>query len=133
MTKLTDQNTTELTEQKKFEPTPHMRVWLDTAVQLMTDNITEIETASKVTAQAYYKWIKDDQFLIWFKEEWDRRIRGHSWKLDAIGMKQAKRDHKYWESMQKRVGNLHEDKSTKVQVNNFMPILGGASVKGEEK
>ena len=95
-----------LTKEKIFKPTPHMIVWLDTALRLMTDNITEIERESKITAQSWYNWIKRDEFRAWFKQEWDRRLAGESWKLDAIGFNKAKRDHKYWQDMQRRVGNL---------------------------
>lgn len=125
-TSLKKEETNDLTKKGEFNPTPHMKVWLDVALRLMTDNITEIETESKITAQSWYGWIKDDNFNLWFKTEWDRRLAGHGWKLDAIGFKNAKRDHKYWQDMQKRVGNLKEEKAS-IQVNNFIPILGGAT------
>lgn len=116
----TKKSSKELTKQKEWRPTPAMIVWIDTAVRLMTDNITEIEQESKITAQSWYNWIKKDEFLAWYRAEWDKRLSSQSWKLDAIGMKQAKRDHRYWESMQKRVGNLNEDKGIKMQFNTFI-------------
>lgn len=118
---LAKQEKKDLTIQKEFTPTPAMIVWLDTALQLMTDNISEIERASKITAQSWYGWLKDDDFRLWFKTNWDKRLAGESWKLDVIGLRQAKKDHKYWQDMQRRVGNLREDNGTvAVQVNNFI-------------
>lgn len=121
------QESTELTKQKEFKPTPSMIVWLDTAMRLMTDNISEIERESSITAQAWYKWLKDDEFKLWFKREWDKKIAIIGPALDVTGFKMAKRgSFPHWESMQKRVGNLQE-KGTSVQINNFVPILGGAT------
>lgn len=118
---LAKQEKKDLTIQKEFTPTPAMIVWLDTALQLMTDNISEIERASKITAQSWYGWLKDDDFRLWFKTNWDKRLAGESWKLDVIGLRQARKDHKYWQDMQRRVGNLREDNGTvAVQVNNFI-------------
>lgn len=118
---LTKQEKKDLTIQKEFTPTPAMIVWLDTALQLMTDNISEIERQSKITAQSWYGWIKNDDFRLWFRENWDKRLAGESWKLDVIGLRQARKDHKYWQDMQRRVGNLREDNGTvAVQVNNFI-------------
>lgn len=111
----------DLTKKEEFKPTPHMIVWLDTALRLMTDNISEIERESHIAAQTWYIWIKDDDFRLWFKTNWDKRLAGESWKLDVIGLRQARKDHKYWQDMQRRVGNLREDNGTvAVQVNNFI-------------
>lgn len=119
-----DQKVSEkITKQKEWKPTPAMRVWIDTAIQNETDSITDISEACKISRTAWYDWIKDDNFLLWYKQEWDKRIASEAWKLDKIGMKNAKRDHKYWADMQRRVGNLKEDKG--VTNNTFViPILG---------
>lgn len=93
-----------LTPTKVFQPTPAMRIWLETALQLMTDSITEIEVASKITAQSWYGWIKQEDFREWYNNEWNNRIRGHAWKLDVIGMKNAKRDYNYWKTMRESIG-----------------------------
>lgn len=106
-----------LTKQEEFHPTPHMIVWLDTALQLMTDNISEIERESKITAQSWYNWIKDDGFRLWYRAEWDKRIAMVGPQLDAIGMRQAKRDPKVLELMMKRVGTLTESPKTLQQFN----------------
>lgn len=121
MTNLSKQESMDLTKKEEFKPTPHMIVWLDTALRLMTDNISEIERESHIAAQTWYIWIKDDDFRLWFKTNWDKRLAGESWKLDVIGLRQARKDHKYWQDMQRRVGNLREDNGTvAVQVNNFI-------------
>lgn len=121
--KVDQKHSKDLSKEKEFHPTPAMIVWLDTAVRLMTDNVKEIEREAKITEQSWYGWLKKDEFRLWFKQEWDKRLAGESWKLDTIGMKNAKRDHKYWQDMQRRVGNLKEEKGT---TNNtiVIPILG---------
>lgn len=113
-----DKQTHDVTAKKEFKPTPHMLVWLDAALQLMTDNISEIERACNITAKTWYEWQKNDDFRIWYRQNWDKRIASHSWKLDVIGMKKARQDHRYWEGMQKRVGNLNDEKGqTNTQIN----------------
>lgn len=92
-----------------------------TAIQSDSDRITDIARESKITKQSWYNWIKDDNFLLWYRREWDKRIASEAWKLDKWGMKNAKRDHKYWQDMQRRVGNLRDDEkpNVAVQVNNI--------------
>jgi hypothetical protein len=116
------------TDKQLFKPSANQEKWLDTAIQSETDEIAKIAEACGIDRTVWYDWLKKEGFIEWFKGEWDRRLSASGWKLDAIGMRNAKRDHKYWESMQKRVGNLHEDKSTKVLINNFIPILGKEEV-----
>lgn len=115
---MTDNQTTELTQKDIFNPTPHMLTWLDIAIQVMSDSPLEIEQACEqagtpITRQAWYKWIKDEQFRLWYKVEWDKRLAMVGPTLDAIGLKQAKRDHKYWQDMQKRVGNFKDESQGK--------------------
>ena len=109
--------TNNLTNEVKFEPTPHMLVWLDTALRLETDSISEISQKCKITRQTWYEWLRNEAFIKWFRDEWDKRLSGHAWKLDAIGMKNARRDYNYWKSMQERVGNLVDKPSTLQQFN----------------
>lgn len=110
----------DLTITKEFKPTPAMRIWIDTDIRLMTDNVSEIERESKITAQSWYLWIKDPAFIEWYNNEWNVRIKSKINDLDKIGFRNAKRDYKYWEAMQKRVGNLTDTpQQTNIQVNNF--------------
>lgn len=118
-----DQNKSDkITKEEEFRPTPHMEKWLDTAISNDFDTVKDISEACKISRTAWYDWIKDDNFLLWYKQEWDKRIASEAWKLDKWGMKNAKRDHKYWQDMQRRVGNLKE-KDTKIQINNIIPIV----------
>lgn len=112
-----------VTDVAQFQPTPHMIVWLDTAIQLETDSITEIAEESHIARKTWYDWLDKPGFIEWFRATWDKKLSGQSWRLDAIGMKNAKRDFKYWESMQRRVGNLIEGKNdTNIQVNNLIKV-----------
>ena len=87
----------------------------------MSDNVSEIAEECGVDRTLWYDWLKNDDFRLWFKTNWDKRLAGESWKLDVIGLRQARKDHKYWQDMQRRVGNLREDDGTvAVQVNNFI-------------
>lgn len=112
------------TETNIFQPTPAMRVWLDVATELLSDNVSEIAKECKVSRQSWYQWIKDDSFMRWFQQEWDKRIRGHGWKLDVIGFHKARENHSYWKSMQERLGNLPskdviEDNEIKVEIRDY--------------
>lgn len=98
--------TNEFTQLQDFKPTPAMVIWLDTAVELLTDNISEISEKCKVSRQSWYEWSKDDGFISWFRKAWDRKIAVYAWKLDVVGMQKAKTNHSYWRSMQERVRNL---------------------------
>ncbi len=105
------------TDRPIFKPTPHMIVWLDKAIELMTDNITEIATACGVDRTNWYKWLDLPEFNNWFKETWERKLKGQSFKLDVIGMKAAKRDTKALELMMRRVGTLTDSPNTLQQIN----------------
>ena len=107
----------ESTIEKVWKPTPAMQVWLDAAIRSDSDSITKISEESGLDRKNWYKWIKDDNFLLWYKREWDKRIASESWKLDKIGLNKAGNDFKYWESMQKRVGNLIDQPKTLQQFN----------------
>jgi hypothetical protein len=111
MTKLTPQNqqSNVSTDKEEFKPTPHMIVWLDTVIKTPTDVVDEISRVSGVDESTYYNWLKKDGFIEWFERERNKKLRAHAWRLDNMGLKQARRDHRYWESMQKRVNNLGGD------------------------
>lgn len=115
---------TETTELKEFKPTPHMIVWLDTAIKSGSDVIDEIGRLSGVNESSYYKWLNVPGFVDWYEEEWNRRLKGNAWRLDAIGMKNSRKDFNYWKAMQQRVGRLEDKPGSLVQV-NVQPILGG--------
>lgn len=118
------------TKQEEFKPTPHMLVWIDTAMKSGSDVIDEISNLSGVDESTYYGWIKKPEFVEWFNGEWERRLRSQAWKLDQYGMKNAKRDFNYWKAMQNRVGRL-EDKPSALQQFNIGNDMGIEFV-GEE-
>lgn len=100
-----------------YKPTPTMEKWVETAVMLGTDNVAEICRNAEVTESAYYQWKKNPKFITWMNEYSNYLIRGDGWKLNNIGMRKAKQDHRYWESMQKIVGNI-KDSGSNVNVQN---------------
>jgi hypothetical protein len=110
MTKSIQPTSGNLTEIKPFKPTPGMIVWLDTAVQLQTDVITDISQACEISRTAWYDWLKQEGFIEWFNEEWKKKLRSHAFRLDVIGLNRAKRgDYNFWKDMQRRVGNDTEE------------------------
>jgi len=106
----------ESTKSDVFTPTPHMIVWLDTAMQLETDSPTDISEKSGIDRTNWYKWLDLKGFIEWFNAEWDRKLKGHAWRLDVIGMKNGKRDFNYWKSMQQRVGNLQDKQGPSIAI-----------------
>lgn len=114
---ITTATPTEVTKSDVFQPTPHMKVWLDTAMQLESDSITDIAEACNISRKTWYDWINNPEFINWFNTTWNERLRGHAWKLDVIGMKQGKRDFNYWKAMQQRVGNLQDKPQSLQQFN----------------
>lgn len=106
--KLREPERKESTLEASFAPTPHMEKWLDTAVKAETEEIKAIAEACGLDRSNWYKWLNQPGFIEWFEAEWNRKLLGNGWKLDLIGLKNAKRDHRYWESMQKRMGRLQD-------------------------
>ena len=95
-----------LSHSDSFRPSPAMSVWLDTALELMTLNVTVIAEKCQISRQSWYHWMKNGQFRSWFRAQWDERISGWAWKLDVIGFEKAESDFRYWEAMQRRTGSL---------------------------
>jgi hypothetical protein len=112
----------ELTKQAEFEPTPHMIVWLDKAIELQTDNITEIERESKITAQSWYNWLKTPGFEDWYYENYKKQRRRWLPTLDKMGMKNAAKDYNFWKDMRKAAGEDVESKGTTINLNNLIKI-----------
>ena len=106
-----------------FKPDPEMQLWLDTAIELKTNEKTKISAACSIDRLKWYRtWRKKPGFLDWYLKEWNKGIREHGPELDEIGFNKAKHDFKFWESMQKRVGNLTNDK-TLIQNNMILEIV----------
>lgn len=114
---IVEEKPTEVTPEPIFQPTPHMIVWLDAALKSETDEIAVIAKNCNMSRNSWYRWVRNPKFIEWFDAEWDKKIKSYAWKLDAIGMKNAKRDYNYWKAMQHRVGNtVEESKSSSATV-----------------
>ena len=98
------------TEEVQFKPTPAMRIWVATAAELVTDNITKISDECKLARTTWYDWIAKPGFLEWYNEERERLMVLVKVKLDNIGIQMARKDYRYWEAMQKIAGRkISED------------------------
>lgn len=109
------------TNQQKWKPTANMMKWLDTAIQIRSLSPTEISQKGSLTRELWYTWIKNPKFNDWFLAEWNQIMRSYGPALDVMGLDNAKRDFRYWESMQKRVGNL-QDTPNLTQINTKMEV-----------
>ena len=106
------------TEPGEFKPTRKMIRWLNTTQELgFTALITDISKKSKISRNRWYEWNRNDAFLIWWDAQWQRNLRQNRWKLDEIGMKQAKNRYNYWRDMMNRAGNTIPEAGTQTQVN----------------
>lgn len=106
-----------------FKPTALMEKFVETAVKLGTDTVAEIVRETSMAESTYYEWKKDPEFIKWMNEYANQLIRGDGWKLNNIGMRKAKQDHRYWESMQKIVGNIKDGNQTNIGVGISVKIV----------
>lgn len=104
------------TIEKEFNPTPGMRIWLDTAIELQTDVITEIADTCKMARQTWYDWHKVEGFEEWYYSEYKKKRRRWLPKLDAIGLKLASRDYNYWKDMKKIAGDDLDSKTPLIAI-----------------
>lgn len=115
--KLTKQSS-DLTDKKEFQPTPHMIVWLDTQIRTGSDVIDEIARESKVADATWYTWLQKPGFEDWYWTEYDRRVRRWKPTVDALGLKYARKGSpQHFEYLAKRVGNIQEKPGTLQQFN----------------
>jgi len=103
----TDKSEQNLTkEAEEFKPTKKMLRWFDTTVELgYTASILDISNASKVSRTQWYEWSRNDEFVKWWDDQMQRNLHQNRWKLDKIGLKQAKNKYNYWKDMMNRSGN----------------------------
>lgn len=94
-----------------FKPRAKQALWLDTALASMTDNVSKIARESGIDPKTWYNWQKEPGFIDWYLTEWDKRIKIYRPNLDAIGIRKASKEHKYWRDMQKIMGALQENGS----------------------
>ena len=109
--------TSNVTESESFEPTPAMQIWLDKSRELMTNNVSEISTACNISRQTWYRWWQDNNFRIWFNDNWESSVKHFGWYLDLIGLRKSESDYRYWAYMQEKLTHLNKlsaNKSIKV-------------------
>jgi len=111
-------------EDPPFKPTRKMIRWLETTLELgHTASITDISKESKIKRQSWYLWLQDDGFVKWWDDQMQKVLHQNRWKLDAIGLKQAKTKYNFWKDMMNRVGNtIPEPMSIGTQVNTQFNI-----------
>lgn len=111
------------TDQPKFKPTPGMRVWLDSACELMTDNKSKIADHCGVDRSNWYDWVKKSGFEDWFYSNWKKNRRRLIPKLDEIGMQKADEDFNYWKTMRQAAEPEPVSDTKVLQVGNFFQNL----------
>ena len=116
-----EEKSKELTETKDFVPTPAMRIWLETAIELTTDSPKEIAEASQLSRAVWYEWLKVPGFEDWYWSNYKQQRRRWLPKLDAMGMANAKKDFNFWKEMNRKAGDGAEE-GNKVQVNFVQTI-----------
>ncbi len=114
MKDITQQDTT---ISKPFKPSTNQEKWVDTAIRIGDLSPSKVSEECSIDRTRWYDWIKDEQFIVWFRAEWDKWIRAYGPALDLMGIKKAANDFRYWESMQRRVGNIVDSPKSLQQIN----------------
>jgi hypothetical protein len=115
------------TENLKFRVTPAMRIWIDTAVNIISDSPSEISKNCGVRRETYYHWMKVEGFEQWYLEQYKARRSRWVYKLDRIGMDRAKKSYDYWHDMNIKAGEQMYNESNS-QPRQAISILGGMTV-----
>ena len=93
-------------EAEPFKPNRKQLKWLEITLELgYTATIKEISEHGKLRRQSWYEWSQDDEFVRWWDEQMQKNLHQNRWKLDKIGLKQAKTRYNYWKDMMNRSGN----------------------------
>jgi len=91
----------------KFIPSPKqvkfLEAYLDPDVY---PSVTKICEQCGVSRTTYYEWIKDEDFCKWFLGQMDKHRTHVVAHLEKIGVTMAKKDHRYWADMMRRMGRL---------------------------
>jgi len=111
-----------ITKNDNFQPTPAMTIWLDTAIQNVIANTSEIAKKCNISRQTWYRWVKDDEFRRWFKEEWEKQLSQMSFRLDIIGLQKASEDFRYWKAMQERIAGLKSSEEVNIGIHESLII-----------
>ena len=114
------------TENVKFNVTPAMLLYVDTAVKLVTDSPSDICSTCHISRDSWYRWIKLEGFEEWFYSQY--KARRYRWlpRLDAMGLARAPKNFDYWKAMNQKAGELLDDQESQPQ--QRISILGGMTV-----
>jgi len=94
-----------------FKPTPAMIVWVDTAVELATDNKSKIMEKCGVDRNNWYEWIKKEGFEDWYFAMYKKKRTRWLPMLDAAGMRMALNSEKgygHWKDLRRAAGEVDE-------------------------
>lgn len=117
----TQQPSTNSAQLPQFIPSESQINWLEAALSSESEKIIDIAKDCGMERSIWYKWNRDEGFRAWYIAEWNKRVKIMGVELDRIGFRNSKRDYKYWEAMQRRVGNLTTDNNgAAVQINNVI-------------
>jgi hypothetical protein len=120
--------TNKRTEPQKFQFTPKMSRWLDTAIEIQSIIPAEISAKCKISRDSYYRWRLMPGFNEWFTSEWQAQRRRWISTLDVMGMKRASKSFDYWKAMKQTLGELVEGgNSINVSGDKVIAIMGGNS------
>ena len=96
----------QISAKKEFKPTKKMIKWMLTTFEVGIEaSQREIQEKSGVSRDNWYNWRNLDGFLEWWDINWQKTLQQSRWQLDAIGLKEAKKNYNYWKDMMNRTGN----------------------------
>ena len=115
------------TKKQKWQITPAMLRWVDTAVQLVTDSPSEISPKCNVSRVSWYHWCSAlEGFEDWFYTQYKAHRQRWIPKLDAMGMARAPKNFDYWKAMNQKAGELIDEGDH--QPRQVVSILGGMTL-----
>ena len=106
ITDLQNPENSQILTKKEFKPTKKMVKWMLTTFELGFEaSGRQIAEASGVCRENWYAWINREGFIDWWDSQWQQVLKKNRWQLDAIGLKEAKKNYNYWKDMMNRTGN----------------------------
>jgi hypothetical protein len=129
--KVSDVEAGELSKRTKtteFKITPHMRLWIDTSIDLCSDNVSLISDSCKVARTTWYQWLRLPGFYDFYLESYKAGRKRWLPKLDNMGMQRAAKSFDYWKAMNQKAGDLLEGEHVGITGQNVVSILGGVTI-----
>jgi hypothetical protein len=119
----------ELAKTTTFKITPAMKVWVNTAIDLVTDNVSMISSACNISRTAWYHWTTTyPDFMDWFLEQYKGGRKRWLPRLDSMGMDRARKSFDYWKAMNQKAGDLLDGEHVGITGQNVVSILGGVTI-----